>query len=95
MKLWPLQDAKNQFSEVVRRAQKEGPQTVTRHGRPVAVVVAAEEFRNAQGGSESVLEFFAPLKGSGINLNGEKIFRGAISSDVPFKSLDVKMQRSP
>ena len=40
MKLWPLQDAKNQFSEVVRRAQKEGPQTVTRHGRPVAVVEA-------------------------------------------------------
>ena len=26
---WPLQDAKNRFSEVVKRAQIEGPQTVT------------------------------------------------------------------
>ena len=37
MKTWPLQDAKNQFSQVVELAQTEGPQTVTRHGHPVAV----------------------------------------------------------
>ena len=26
MKRWPLQNAKNQFSEMVRRAETEGPQ---------------------------------------------------------------------
>jgi prevent-host-death family protein len=37
---WPLQKAKNQFSRVVDRALTEGPQTVTRHGKPVVVVSA-------------------------------------------------------
>lgn len=37
---WPLQKAKNQFSQVVERAMTEGPQTVTRHGKPVVVVSA-------------------------------------------------------
>ncbi|OGA12021.1 MAG: hypothetical protein A3D95_05935 [Betaproteobacteria bacterium RIFCSPHIGHO2_12_FULL_69_13] len=37
---WPLQKAKNEFSRVVDRALNEGPQTVTRHGRPVVVVSA-------------------------------------------------------
>ena len=37
---WPLQKAKNEFSRVVDRALREGPQTVTRHGKPVVVVSA-------------------------------------------------------
>lgn len=68
MKTWPLQDAKNQFSQVVDLAEKEGPQTVTRHGKPVAVIVAAKDFKKMARPKESVLEFFAPLKGSGIEL---------------------------
>ena len=42
---WQLQDAKNQFSEVVNRALKGKPQTITRHGKPVVVVVSQEEFQ--------------------------------------------------
>jgi prevent-host-death family protein len=41
---WQLQDAKNRFSEVVKRARDEGPQTVTVHGQRAAVVVSALEF---------------------------------------------------
>ena len=41
---WRLQDAKAQFSKVVRDAQTRGPQRVTLHGRDAAVVVSAEEF---------------------------------------------------
>ena len=37
---WPLQKAKNEFSRVVDRALSEGPQTVTRHGKPVVVISA-------------------------------------------------------
>jgi prevent-host-death family protein len=41
---WKLQDAKARFSELVQRAVDDGPQTVSRHGKDVVVVVAAEEF---------------------------------------------------
>ena len=34
----------NPLSEVVDRALSEGPQTITRHGRPAVVVVAAEQY---------------------------------------------------
>ena len=44
MQDWQLQDAKNRFSEVVKRARDEGPQTVTVHGQRAAVVVSAQEF---------------------------------------------------
>ena len=42
-RMWSLQDAKNHFSEVVRAAERDGPQIVTRHGKETAVVVSAEE----------------------------------------------------
>ncbi|HEX3826166.1 MAG TPA: type II toxin-antitoxin system Phd/YefM family antitoxin [Sporichthyaceae bacterium] len=42
---WQLQEAKQRFSEVVRLAEAEGPQIVTRHGAEVAVVVSIEEWR--------------------------------------------------
>jgi prevent-host-death family protein len=41
---WQLQDAKNRFSELVRRAREEGPQTVTVHGKAAAVVLSAESY---------------------------------------------------
>jgi prevent-host-death family protein len=41
---WQLQDAKNRFSELIRRAREEGPQTVTLHGKPAAVVLSADAY---------------------------------------------------
>ena len=41
---WQLQDAKNRFSEVVSKAMREGPQTVTLRGDRAAVVVSAEDY---------------------------------------------------
>ena len=40
---WSVQDAKNRFSELVEAAQRR-PQTVTKHGKPAVVVVAADEY---------------------------------------------------
>ncbi len=40
---WSVQDAKNRFSEVVAAARRK-PQTVTKHGKPAVVVVAADEY---------------------------------------------------
>ena len=44
MKTWKLEDAKNRFSEVVRRALAHQPQRVTRGGRDAVVVVSAEDY---------------------------------------------------
>ena len=41
---WQLQEAKARFSELVQKAVDEGPQTVTRRGKPAVVVLAAEQF---------------------------------------------------
>jgi prevent-host-death family protein len=41
---WRLQDAKAQFSELVRRARERGPQRVTVHGKDAVVVVDAAEW---------------------------------------------------
>jgi prevent-host-death family protein len=41
---WQIQEAKAKFSELVQKAIDEGPQTVTRRGRGVVVVLSAEEF---------------------------------------------------
>jgi prevent-host-death family protein len=68
MKVWPLQDAKNQFSQLVDLALTKGPQTVTRHGQPVAVIVSADDYKRMARPKESVLEFFAPLKDSGARI---------------------------
>ena len=37
-RVWPLQEAKAKFSELVRLAQTEGPQTVSLRGLPAVVV---------------------------------------------------------
>jgi antitoxin Phd len=41
---WSLQDAKAQFSEVVRRTLTSGPQVVTKNGTDTVVVVSMQEF---------------------------------------------------
>jgi prevent-host-death family protein len=45
---WPLQEAKNKLSELIDRVSVEGAQTITRHGRPVAVVVSAQKYARLQ-----------------------------------------------
>jgi prevent-host-death family protein len=46
---WQLQDAKARFSELVRRAKRDGPQSVTVHGREEVVVIGADDFRRLAG----------------------------------------------
>lgn len=48
-RVWSLQEAKAKFSEVVRRAQTEGPQMVTVHGKNAVVISAAEDEWAAAG----------------------------------------------
>lgn len=54
---WQLQEAKQRFSEVVRSAETDGPQFVTRHGEEVAVIVDIAEYRRLRGGGEDFKAF--------------------------------------
>lgn len=67
---WPLQKAKNQFSQVVERAMTEGPQTVTRHGKPVVVVsaVAGKTDMNRKRGTAKAL--LTLLRSCPVDLTG-------------------------
>ncbi len=56
MQSWKLEDAKNRFSEVVRRALEHGPQLVTRRGREAVVVVSVEEYERLAA-PENLFEF--------------------------------------
>ncbi|MGH3931390.1 MAG: type II toxin-antitoxin system Phd/YefM family antitoxin, partial [Pseudonocardiaceae bacterium] len=42
---WQVQEAKQRFSEVLRAVENDGPQTITRHGQEIAVVIDIEEYR--------------------------------------------------
>jgi len=57
--VWKLEDAKNRFSELVRRARREGPQFVTKHGRETAVVLDIEEYRALTEGDRGLFEFLS------------------------------------
>jgi prevent-host-death family protein len=64
MRKWPLQEARDHLSEVVDLAIEEGPQTVTRHGKEVAVVVAKADFERrpaARGQRGTLLPFLRRL----------------------------------
>ena len=62
---WQIQEAKARFSEMVERTLKEGPQTVTSHGKPVAVLIPLDEYRRLRTGGKSfkTLLASAPLEG--------------------------------
>lgn len=66
--IWTVAEAKAKFSEVIDKAESDGPQTITRNGRTTAVVVAAEEWERKTKRKGSLADFFAasPLRGSGV-----------------------------
>jgi len=72
MRSWPVQDAKNDLSHVIELARSNGPQTITRHGRPVVIVVAVEVFKKIKAQQETPLEFFRRLKGARLDLKRRK-----------------------
>lgn len=57
---WSVQDAKNRFSEVVDAAQRK-PQTVTKHGKPAVVVVAADDYERLRQLERAQAPSFAQL----------------------------------
>jgi prevent-host-death family protein len=56
---WQLQRAKHEFSRLVKRAETEGPQVVTRHGEDVAVVLGIDDYRRLRSDGGAFKRFLA------------------------------------
>lgn len=54
---WQLQDAKNRFSEVVKKALANGPQIVTKRGVETVIVLSVKEYRNLKRPKNSLVDF--------------------------------------
>jgi prevent-host-death family protein len=71
---WQLQEAKARLSEVIKRASKEGPQTITMRGEPAAVVISRDEYERLRRPRENFVDFMrkSPLYGVDIDLRREQ-----------------------
>jgi prevent-host-death family protein len=58
MREWSIRDAKDRLSELVEAAQQ-GPQAITKRGRPAAVVLSKSEYERLQRQLEPLTSFFA------------------------------------
>jgi len=65
MGTWQVQDAKARLSELIKKASKEGPQRITVHGRPAAVVISSDEYERLKRPRMSFTKFMrrSPLYG--------------------------------
>jgi antitoxin Phd len=74
--VWQLQEAKNKFSSLVDKAQHEGPQIVTKHGKESVVVLSVRDYQQMRKPKTSLVKFFknSPLVGISIKIQRDKSF---------------------
>jgi antitoxin Phd len=69
---WQIQEARMRFSEMLERTLREGPQTVTRHGKSVAVLISVDQYQLLSAGRTfKELLASAPLPGIEIKRSRE------------------------
>jgi len=71
MQTWQLQSAKARFSELVKHAADDGPQEITVHGRPVAVVLSRAMYDRLSGRGMSLVDF---MRQSPLYAQNELVF---------------------
>ena len=84
---WQLQDAKARFSEVVRKAQEEGPQRVTVHGREAVVILSVDEYQRLNGGEptgRALIELMQDPRARHLKLDGVRV-------RMPWRARRVKL----
>lgn len=66
---WPLQEAKNKFSQVAEEAALYGPQLVTKRGKDALVILSLGDYERLQKPKTSLVQFLkdSPLSGSGLD----------------------------
>jgi len=56
MNVWPVQDAKSRFSELLEACVNEGPQLVTRRGTETAVLIPIAEWKRMSAAARPSLK---------------------------------------
>jgi antitoxin Phd len=69
--IWPLQDAKARFSEVIRATAK-GPQFVSVRGEEEAVILSKADYERLLGKKKNFIAFINQSPFKGLNLNIER-----------------------
>lgn len=71
---WQLEEAENKFSEVIRKAAEEGPQTIIKHGKDSIIVISAEDYKMSERPSNSFVDFIqqSPLASVELDLERDK-----------------------
>jgi prevent-host-death family protein len=66
VRVWNFQEAQANLHELLREAERSGPQSITWHDRDVAVVVSKAEYERLSHASKSLPEFMrsSPLYSS-------------------------------
>ncbi len=64
MATWQIQQAKARLSDVIEQAQIDGPQFITRHGSPCAVMLSTIEYERLNGSKSDLIHHL---------LNGPKV----------------------
>ncbi|MDP1952985.1 MAG: type II toxin-antitoxin system Phd/YefM family antitoxin [Polaromonas sp.] len=80
MSTWQLQEAKGKFSEVVKRAQSEGPQGITVRGEPVAVLVSCADYARLTRPKPGFVEFMRGSPMVGVKLKIER--EGGLTREI-------------
>lgn len=80
MQTWQLQEAKSKFSEVVKRSQNQGPQNITVHGEPVAVLLSRRDYLKLIHPKPSLVELLrtSPLAGIELDIKREQTLTRSI-----------------
>ncbi|MEO8248466.1 MAG: type II toxin-antitoxin system prevent-host-death family antitoxin [Burkholderiales bacterium] len=82
--VWQVQEAKNRFSELIDKALAEGPQVVTRHGRPVVKVVAASKAPEPSAAEDGLAEALLPApRIDGLDASPRRSRKTALDLDDP------------
>jgi prevent-host-death family protein len=72
---WQVQTAKARFSEVFRRARRDGPQRITRQGKEGVVMIAEEQYDQLIGKRhqpKSLVTFFRESPLAGLDLRFDR-----------------------
>jgi prevent-host-death family protein len=76
MASWGVAQAKAKFSEVVEQAKTKGPQEITKGGKPVAVLIGIDQWKQWQRDErpkESLIEFFRRSPAYGLDFEIKRI----------------------
>jgi antitoxin Phd len=81
MRVWPVQDAKARFSELLDTCLREGPQIVTKRGAKAAVLVPLEDWRRLQRSARPTLK--------------ELLLADAPRAELPLPTRGKRRRRAP